>query len=267
MNEVNHLFKKLFSKDEEDIGFSEKEILAAEKRLGIKLPKLIRDFYLTQVRNILINSCHDFARPEQLGIDNNKWLLFYGENQGIWGCAINLEERENIGLKVYINYEQQGYEEEAKSFKDFLIIRATCDYGNYIYPHSVIADNVSKKDFEIIANKLGEPKSEITPPNYNFKRRLYWDNEDEVIQIFEWKNNVYNGRKFIFVQSFNNDCFEKYYNMNENVEWKVLSRNRIKEKVNLTPYIEKRENFEEIEVSLDSKNFKDGKGGDFDLPF
>jgi len=37
MNTINNLFKKLFSKDEEDNGFNEDEIVKAEKRLGIKL--------------------------------------------------------------------------------------------------------------------------------------------------------------------------------------------------------------------------------------
>ena len=266
MNEVNHLFKKLFSKDEKDIGFSEKEILEAEERLGIKLPKLIRNFYLTQVRNRLINSCHNFARPQQLYIDNNKWLLFYGENQGIWGCAIILEERGDNGLKVYINYEQQGYEEEAKSFKDFIIVRAACDYGNYIYPYSMIAENISKEDLEMIANNLGKPKSEITPPNYNFKRRLYWENENEVVRIFEWENNVYSNKKSIFVQSFNSNDFEKYFKINENIEWNLLSKDKVKSKNYLTSYIEKREILEDEKRPM-RDNEKGVKNDSFDLPF
>ena len=66
MNTINNFFKKLFSKDEEDNGFIEDEIVKAEKRLGIKLLIQLRQFYLTQVRNRLINSCHCFARPEYI---------------------------------------------------------------------------------------------------------------------------------------------------------------------------------------------------------
>lgn len=143
---VSNLFKKLFSQDEEERGFSEAEIIKAEQKLGIQLPTTLRHLYLNQIRNTLINSYHNFARPEQLYIDNGKWLLFYGENQGIWASAINLHEKTEQQLKVYINYEQQRYEEEAKSFKDFLILRAACDYGHYIYPYRMYAGSVPEKD-------------------------------------------------------------------------------------------------------------------------
>lgn len=262
MKKVNKLFKKLFSKNKEDIGFTKDEVRKAEERLSIKLPDSIKNVYLHQVRNRLINSCHYFSRPEHLIVRDSQWLVFYGENQGIWSCAMNL-----IDLKVYINYEGQGYEEEANSLEDFLIVRAACDYGNYIYPHSIIADNISQKDLDIITSKLGQPKSTIHPPNYSFKRRLYWENEEEVVRILEWENNTYNGRKSIFIQAFSDKGFERYYKMNKNVEWKVLSQNELTTKTDFTSYIEYRENADEIEVISDSENKEVRESEDFDLPF
>lgn len=262
MKKINKLFKKLFSKNEEDIGFSEKEILEAEKRLGINLPNSIKNIYLYQVRNRLINSCHNFSRPEHLIVRDSEWLVFYIENQGIWTCAMNLKD-----LKVYINYEGQGYEEVASSLEDFLIVLAACDYSNYIYPYRIIADNISQKDLDIIASELGKPKSRITPPNYFFERRLYWDNEDEIVGISEWKNNIYNGRKSIFIQAFSDTNFERYYKMNENVEWKVLSQNKLKAKRGFTSYIEHREESYKNEMVSDSEIKEVRENDDFDLPF
>ena len=103
----------------------------------------------------------------------------------------------------------------------------------------MIAENISKEDLKLVVNKLGKPKSEINPPKYNFKRRLYWENEDEVVRILEWENNVYNNKKSIFVQSLNSNDFEKYFKMNQNIEWNLLSKGKIKSKSYLTSYIEK----------------------------
>ena len=264
MDDVHHLFKKLFSGGEEDVGYSEEEVIAAEKRLGIGLPEPIRNFYLTQVRNRLINSCHGFDRPEHLHIDDDQWLLFYGENQGIWGSAIDLQESED--LKVYINYEQQVYEEEAKSFRDFLIVRAACDYGNYIYPYRMKADNLSPEDIAIIAGKLGEPQSEIRPPNYNFRRRLFWQNEEEVVRILEFENNVYNGNKSVFVQSFHEACFDRYAAMNEHVEWTILAQGEMKSKDWLSSTMPESESSQKLGHLADDYG-KAIDGEDDDLPF
>jgi len=269
MNEVKNLFKKLFSKDEEDKGFHEEEIDNVEQKLGIKLPEPLREFYLTQVRNILINSCHDFARPEQLFIKNSKWLLFYGENQGIWACAFNLEELQNKELKVYINFEQMGYEEEAKNFKDFLIVRAACDYGTYIYPYKMFADDVDKKDLEIVIQNLGIPKSDINPKHY-FRRKLFWENENEIIRTLEFDEKVYKGKKSIFVQSFNRNCIEKYQALNKNIKWKIYPEGEIKSKKYLTSFFEKREEAQEKEIiqnDILKNNSNDLESKNFDLPF
>lgn len=274
MKQVNQLFKKLFSKNEEDIGFNKEAVSKAEKRLGIKLPNSIREIYLHQVRNRLINSCHNFARPEHLFIEDSQWLIFYGENQGIWASAINLKD-----LKIYVNYEQQGYEKEAETIEDFLIVRAACDYGNYIYPHRMIAKNISKKDLEIVVNKLGKAKSEIAPPGYHFTRKLFWNNENEVIRTFEWEDGAnFIGKKSIFIQSFDNNSFDKYYEMNKNIEWEILSQNQLKEKTDFTSYIEYRDDAYKIEIVSENENKEVSESEnkevgeseevkDFDLPF
>jgi hypothetical protein len=71
-------------------GYSEGVIADAEARLNIRLPGLLREFYLLAGRRREINLAHDqLLSPEDLLIEDG-FLIFYSENQGVchWGIAL-----------------------------------------------------------------------------------------------------------------------------------------------------------------------------------
>lgn len=229
MNETSALFHELFSFGEEEKGFTEQEIVEAEERLGIRLPEDLRVFYLTQVKNTLINSCHYFAPPHQLYIDQSDFLVFYGENQGIWAIAYNLKDDH-----IYINFEQMGYEKEAENLKDFFIIRAACDYGQYIYPIRLFADHISAKDLELLKQNLPSLKSKITPPHY-YHKSIFWDNEDEVVQIIQYAPQNWNGKILVYVLSRKKDTIDKIKQLD--INWNHIKEYKIDRTAGLQSYL------------------------------
>jgi len=89
---VSQLYEPLSPED----GFSEDELEGAEKRLGLRLPGLLREYYLLAGKREDINQAHNkLVHPDELQIEDGK-LVFFLENQvvNIWGIEasdINLD--------------------------------------------------------------------------------------------------------------------------------------------------------------------------------
>lgn len=80
---VAQLYQPLSSGD----GFSDDEVTSAEQRLGLRLPGLLREFYLLAGKRIDLNHAHNqLVHPNDLQLEDEK-LVFYEENQAacIWG--------------------------------------------------------------------------------------------------------------------------------------------------------------------------------------
>jgi hypothetical protein len=82
---VAQVYQPLSSGD----GFSDDEVASAEQRLGFRLPRLLREFYLLAGRRRDINHAHNqLVHPNDLRVDDEN-LVFYVENQAacVWGVA------------------------------------------------------------------------------------------------------------------------------------------------------------------------------------
>ncbi len=80
---VAQLYQPLSSED----GFSDDEVASAEQRLGLRLPCLLREFYLLAGKRTDLNYAHNqLVHPGDLQIEDEH-LVFYVENQAacIWG--------------------------------------------------------------------------------------------------------------------------------------------------------------------------------------
>ncbi|MFD1932059.1 hypothetical protein ACFSKW_11300 [Nonomuraea mangrovi] len=76
-----------------DDGFSEAEIDAAEKRLGLQLPVALREAYvLFGKRDDLCHWHNRLQRPDELEVFGEAGLLYHAENQGCWGRYIRLTD-------------------------------------------------------------------------------------------------------------------------------------------------------------------------------
>jgi hypothetical protein len=206
-----------------DYGISENEIIAIENNLKIKLPKILREYYLKLGKNKIINnSFNRLLEPKEIGFtENNKYLVFYEGNQGVVYWALNKNDVENEDPKVYASYDPNDLTQEwfmdSETTENFLLSMAywngaleglnfLANYSN----DSGIDNNVIKyieKNFTEIKN--------IT----NQQLRFFTDNDIEIIALTFESKNKYNG---IYIGTNNQ---ETYKNLLEkiNIKWDYRS--------------------------------------------
>lgn len=150
------LLRKLYNNNTE--GFSEEEISEAEKRLNIKLPKLLREYYLYYGKLSINNSLHRIFSPDELDFSHNylmeevkdneiettmkdleqtkNYLLFWIENQGCWYQGIDIEDIKDDNPRIYITTNDDLFE--------------WAPYSNSFYSHilSMIDEQLQDSDLE-----------------------------------------------------------------------------------------------------------------------
>ena len=101
---VKHI-KNLYSLTPKNCkGFSEEQLLEAEKRLAVKFPLVFREYYLQLGATESVNqSFNSLATPEQLYF-NRDFLCFCEENQGVVMWAIRKEDLANPNPPIWGNY-------------------------------------------------------------------------------------------------------------------------------------------------------------------
>lgn len=101
---VKHI-KNLYSLTPKNCkGFSEEQLLEAEKRLAVKFPQVFREYYLQLGATESVNqSFNSLATPEQLYFDGD-FLCFCEENQGVVMWAIRKEDLANPNPPIWGNY-------------------------------------------------------------------------------------------------------------------------------------------------------------------
>ena len=136
-------------------GMSTLEIKKIEDSLGLKLPTVLKDFYLL-VGNleIFMSSFDDFSKPRI----KNDWLVFLDENQGVCCWGVNHQDTENDLVFQCTNIESanpEWYSAEV-TLTDFLIIimYLQCAYGGYKHGSAVYEEDFdsSEKYSQFLAN-------------------------------------------------------------------------------------------------------------------
>ena len=103
-------------------GFSETQLLKAEKRLLITLPEEFRAYYLELGATKSVNQSHNsLATPQQLYFEGD-YLCFCEENQGVVMWAIRKEDLNNPNPPVWGNYGSEtdpNWIQETQTLSDF----------------------------------------------------------------------------------------------------------------------------------------------------
>jgi hypothetical protein len=112
-------------------GFNETEIIEMENKHSIKIPKILREYYLKLGKNENIN--YSFNRllktKDEIGftVDEN-YFVFYEENQGVVYWAINRNDMGNENAKVYGNYDPEDLTQDwfidSETIDNFLLSMA-----------------------------------------------------------------------------------------------------------------------------------------------
>lgn len=199
------LLSKLYNNDIK--GFSEEEISEVEKRLKIKLPKLLREYYLYYGKLSINNSLHRIFLPDELDFSYNylmkeieddeeettmedlektkNYLLFCVENQGCWYQGIDVENIKDDNPKVYIttNDDLLEWDIYSNSFYSHILwlIYEQLDDSNFEYK------DISKEEISLVLEKNEIDKKKLIPA-INLYDSVHvvtcWDEEKKTLFYF-----------------------------------------------------------------------------------
>jgi hypothetical protein len=96
-------------------------ILAAERRLGIKVPSALRDYYLVAGREKRFNrACQRLLTPSQWFVENRS-LVFFEENQQVcfWGVPLRAKSK-NPTVSQAVNHDRIVWRSEGLKCSEFL---------------------------------------------------------------------------------------------------------------------------------------------------
>jgi hypothetical protein len=209
--------------ENKNYGIDENEIILAENNLKIKLPRILREYYLKLGKNKKINnSFNQLLKPKQTKFtDGGNYLVFCEENQGVIYWAININDMENDNPKVYSTYDQNNSNQEwyidSETMENFLLSAA---YWNGVLGGLKFTANDSNDNgyensiIKNVENNFMEIKG-ITNQHVRF-----FSNENiEIIALTFDLENKYNG---IYAGSNNKKTFNKILEK-INIEWDYRS--------------------------------------------
>lgn len=102
MNIIKQTAEKILGRRiETSEGIDVQSIDVAEKKLNVKFPEALKDFYLTVGKISLFTDAFEFfAKPKQIYIKANK-LVFLEENQAVLSWGIDLKDLTKNAVPVY----------------------------------------------------------------------------------------------------------------------------------------------------------------------
>ncbi|MNS48267.1 hypothetical protein D3C72_808310 [compost metagenome] len=220
MNYIQKI-KRLYSlSEDENYGFSEKQILDLEKTLNVKLPSKIKEYYLELGKEENLNYCFNrLLKPEnEIGFSDDDFLVFYEENQNVAFWGIKKEDLSQDNPPVYGNYdtiEKSDWEIETKTTENFFLLMAVFNgtlgglqfNGNYL----------GEIDFEVV--KLVEEKYSFIPEISRENQKVYTDDFYDIISLsFDQENNCTGA----FIGSSNQERFDAILDLVD-IDWSYLS--------------------------------------------
>jgi len=220
MNYIQKI-KRLYSLSEnENYGFSENQILDLEKRLNVKLPSKLKEYYLELGKEESLNYCFNrLLKPEnEIGFSDDDFLVFYEENQNVAFWGIKKEDLSQDNPPIHGNYdtiEKSDWEIEIETTENFFLLMAVFNgtlgglqfNGNYL----------GEIDSEIV--KLVEEKYSLVPEISRENQKIYTADFYDVISLsFDQENNCTGA----FIGSSNQERFDAILE-NLDMDWSYLS--------------------------------------------
>jgi hypothetical protein len=170
---------------QEMFGFAEAEIAALEARLSIVLPETLRQYYLTLGKNEQINFSHNrLLKPgTEIGFSNDRYLVFYEENQVVCYWGIKESDLKLDNPPVYGNYSpndaNSAWYLESETTEGFLLLMAI--YNGTLGGLKYNANNLEPISTDVV--KYIESKWTIIPEIDTKGQQTYTDNFEEVISL------------------------------------------------------------------------------------
>lgn len=212
--------KRLYNLPEnENFGFSEKEISELEKRLAITLPAKLREYYLLLGKEENLNySYNTLFKPEEVHFSEDGFLLIYEENQGVVIWGIKKEDLKLENPPVYGNYdtiEKSDWEIETQTTESFLLMIAIYNgtFGGLTYNGNFIGP-INSEDVSFVENKFS-----LIPEISRDNQKIYTDEFYSVISLsFDKDQNC----TAAFIGTNDQERFDNFLE-NVDIDWDYLS--------------------------------------------
>lgn len=220
MNYIQKI-KRLYNLSEnEKYGFSENQILDLEKKLEIKLPLKLKEYYLELGKEENLNySFNKLLKPEnEIGFSDDDFLVFYEENQNVAFWGIKKEDLSKENPPVYGNYdtiEKSDWEIETQTTENFFLLMAV--FSGTLGGLQFNGNHFGEIDSEIV--KLVEENYTLVPEISRENQKVYTDGFYVVISLsFDQENNC----TAAFIGSSNQERFDAILE-NIDIDWSYLS--------------------------------------------
>jgi hypothetical protein len=204
--------KTLYDIIDNDYGIKEAEIVACEIRLGIKLPYVLRQYYLELGHHEELNqSQNNLILPNKLNFNTEHYLIVYVENQGcvLWG--IKRSDFKFHDPSVYALHEET-WELESRSLTDFLLAMAYLQ-AIFVFPYN--ANKVETTTIEV--ENVRKYWQKIDHPLKIWGIEFYQNSTDELLALLKSEEDIN-----LFVAAKTIDKFEEI-NTILNMDWDYSS--------------------------------------------
>ncbi|SHM42209.1 hypothetical protein SAMN05444266_10832 [Chitinophaga jiangningensis] len=195
-------------------GYTSEEMAA----FGFTLPAALRNYYRTLGKNDIVNRSHNqLLTPEQSGFSDDRYFVFYEENQVVAYWGIKESDLLADNPPVYGNYHPGGTEwfMDAPTVDSFLLLMAIYNgtLGGLTYNANSF-DTVSPEVRSYIENNWEEVKG-ITLQS----QRIFTDNFEEVISVSVDEQGQWSG---IFIGTQQDERFEALLERLD-IDWDYIS--------------------------------------------
>ena len=211
-------------------GFSEAQLLKAEKRLHITLPEEFRAYYLQLGATKSVNqSYNSLATPQQLYFTGD-YLCFCEENQGVVMWAIRKEDLTNPNPPVWGNYGSEtdpNWIQETQNLSDFWLYLAIYNGVMGGLPYNANAmGGWGIENFEVPEQAVAHIEKQYTElTSLSWKgQRTFTDADFEIVITLAIHQDT-NRATAIFIGSAQQELFDTLLDAMENfsLEWGYTS--------------------------------------------
>ena len=211
-------------------GFSEAQLLKAEKRLRITLPEEFREYYLQLGATESVNqSFNSLATPEQLYFDGD-FLCFCEENQGVVMWAIRKEDLANPNPPIWGNYGSKTHPDwiqETQTLSDFWLYIAIYNGTLGGLPYNANAmGGWNIEDFEVPEQAVAHIEKQYTElTSLSWKgQRVFTDKDFTIVIVISIHRETARATA-IFIGSAQQELFDTLLDDMENfgLQWDYTS--------------------------------------------
>ena len=228
---VEKYIKKLYNLTPKDCkGFSEAQLLKAEKRLHITLPEEFRAYYLQLGATKSVNQSYNSLATHQQLYFAGDYLCFCEENQGVVIWAIRKEDLTNPNPPVWGNYGAEtdpNWIQETQSLSDFWLYLAIYNGVMGGLPYNANAmGGWRMENFEVPEQAVVHIEKQYTElTSLSWKGQRTFTNADFQIVITLAIHQTTNRATAIFIGSAQQKLFDTLLDTMENfdLQWDYTS--------------------------------------------